>query len=161
MRKIRSVRNFRSLTNSIDISLPKCCFFLIATVLAVFTVKHRIFMFDYHKYQPAERLFPNVVKAANDMVVVNPTVLDPVEHCAALPAPEQKIGYRFCFLQIKCFCLKYFGFFNAHSIIANSLTAVILAVSGRIEIVWQQWSDHKLSNSIQLNPEEASASTNA
>ena len=83
-----------SLTREFNQYVPfKVSFTLTIVVFVVSTVLHLLFMYIYHKYHLADRLFPkqlikNKVKTRLDV---------PEEHEGALPDLEKRLGHRFSF----------------------------------------------------------------
>ena len=68
--------NLGSLANSINMPPSKSHSFWLRRFL-VSTVLHMLFMFVYHNYHLAERLFPNVIKADHQKIFVNELLMFP------------------------------------------------------------------------------------
>ena len=88
-----------SLTSEFNQYVPfKVSFTLTVTVFIVSTVLHLLFMYIYHKYHLADRLFPK--KLINNKFKVKPRLDIPDEHKDALPDLEKSMGHRFSFFQV-------------------------------------------------------------
>ena len=67
-------------------------------VFVVSTGLQLLFMFAYHLYHIADRLFPTPMKNANKKrIAVKPTLYVPEEHLVAIPALKQSMEEHFCF----------------------------------------------------------------
>ena len=85
-----------SLTREFNQYVPfKVSFTLTIVVFIVSTILHLLFMYIYHKYHLADRLFPK--KLIKNKFNVKPSLDVPDEHKEALPDLQKSLGHRFSF----------------------------------------------------------------